>query len=430
MIKIVKQLFLLTNIIVVFIFAASCETSTEYKREAITYNQALDKNNKATKKNNTYNISQENLADHSEILNIGLLLPLSGKYYQIGKSLLNSAQLALDRTGNDRVIFHVVDTGNNEELLQNLYNIISKELDIVVGPVFSENIIKVSQMLKDNNITTITLSNNSDMQTNKFFVSGITLEDEITELFDYSYNNGLKRFAVIIPDSQYGKKVKKKIEEIKSSNDFLEIEYAFYQPSQPNYYEVTKKISNYEKRKLELDDKIKILKSLNSKEAEDELKILEKRDTLGNPNFEAIAILTQNFNELSNFSTILPYYDVDPNEIQYIGNSVWYKEQAIKEPGLQNGYFTSLNIDTKKNFDEDYFYFFNKKPHPLASLSYDMIGLICKLHLENKNFKSDMLLTQAGFIGVNGLFKFEKNGKVSRKPKIYRIKKHGFKLIN
>ena len=46
--------------------------------------------------------AQENkfIEKENKIFKIGLLLPLSGEFYQIGKSLLDSAQLALEKTNN------------------------------------------------------------------------------------------------------------------------------------------------------------------------------------------------------------------------------------------------------------------------------------------------------------------------------------------
>ena len=75
-----------------------------------------------------------------------------------------------------------------------------------------------------------------------------------------------------------------------------------------------KKISNYEKRKINLENKIKQLENENSDQAIKELKKLYKLDTYGELDFEALLIFTQSFDELSNLSSILPYYDVDPKK--------------------------------------------------------------------------------------------------------------------
>ena len=235
---------------------------------------------------------------------------------------------------------------------------------------------------------------------------------------------------MIIPQNEFGMRVKNEFDKFKSNNNLSSFKYTFYETDSPDFYEVSKKISNYEERKLNLEKKIQYLENKNTEEAKKELRNLERLDTYGELNFEAIVIFARNFQEVSNFSSILPYYDVDPKKIQYMGNSIWSKNQALKEPGLANGYFTSLNINTRSKFESSYIEIFNTKPHALATLTYDIVGLISKLHLMESNFTIDMLHASQGFIGVDGWFKILPDGKVKRKPRIYKIKNQNFTLLN
>ena len=47
-----------------------------------------------------------------------------------------------------------------------------------------------------------------------------------------------------------------------------------------------------------------------------------EKDTLGEVDFEAVIIIARSFSELTNFISILPYYDVDPKKVKFIGNSM------------------------------------------------------------------------------------------------------------
>ena len=90
------------------------------------------------------------------------MLPLSGQHYRIGRSLLNSVQLALEERGDKDIIFKIIDTGDEEKLLPELYNVLSDNIDFFVGPVFTNKVNKVSQIIKKEGIPLITLSNNSN----------------------------------------------------------------------------------------------------------------------------------------------------------------------------------------------------------------------------------------------------------------------------
>ena len=121
-------------------------------------------------------------------------------------------------------------------------------------------------------------------------------------------------------------------------------------------------------------------------------------------------------------SSILPYYDVDPKKIQYLGNSIWNKDSIIKEPGLNNSLFTSLDHESTTSFKKEYLEIFNQKPHPIASLAYDAVGMVISLNENKKPINVSSLTTKQGFRGINGTFKFYSNGNIERNPSIYRVK--------
>ena len=426
------KLILIFCLALIAISVSGCETTvispqTNMKENYQSKEINTDKNVGISKKN----INKEKIEDSSynKSVKIGLMLPLSGEHYRIGRSLLNAAQMALEKINGNNLIVYIADTGDDRLLLENLYFLINKEIDVLIGPVFTDKIIKIKDILIENEIITISLSNNSELIENRFHAFGLTLEDEINELLVYSLARNFKRYAVVTPDNNYGRRVKKYIEKFNSINNQLKFKFIIYDEESPDFYEVSKLISDFENRKIKLEYEIELLKKVDSIENLEKLKELEKLDTYGELDFEAILLLTQNFNELSNLSSILPYYDVDPKKIQYMGNSLWSKDQALKEPGLENGYFTARNIDSRKIFETAYAQIFKDKPHSLATYTYDLIGLISKIQSINNNFEIQLLYSDKGFIGTDGWFRIHENGKVSRKPNIYKIKNQKFKII-
>ncbi len=427
-----KKTFYIIVLILLPLTLIGCETSNNKQLKTLSYNQTLNTENK---NNNTIpqlsEFSNEVLKDEkNKKLVVGLMLPLTGENYIIGRSLLNAAQLALDKTNQKNIVFKIIDTGNEKDLLKNLYTILNDDLNIIIGPVFTEKINQVKEIIKSENIPIISLSNNSDLEGNGVFVFGLTLEDEINALLNYSLNNDLSKYAVIIPDNEYGKRIKNEIENFKVKDTSLVFKYVFYNSKSPDFYGISKTVSDYEERRIKLENEIELLEKDSSENASKKLKKLKKLDTYGELDFQAILILTQNFDELSKLSSILPYYDVDPKEIQYMGNSIWSKDLSLKEPGLDGGYFTTFNIDYQRNFEEEYFNIFAHKPHALASLTYDLVGLISKLHLNSNFFTIEQLYVDAGFVGINGWFKINRNGKVFRQLSIYKIRNQKFVSLN
>ncbi len=408
---------------ILFLTLISCETSNKSNIRTLTYNQSLNTDYSKEKiLNKTIN--------EKKILNVGILLPLSGKHYQIGKSLLNSAQLALNKTKEKNIVFKVVDTGNEDNLIKNFYEVLEQDIDIIIGPLFTKNIEKLRDIIVEKNVTTITLSNNSLLQEENILVFGLTFEDEINTLLKFSINSNLSSYAIVLPDNEYGRRIKDIFELYKSNNNSVSMKYELYNTKEQNFYNIAKNISDYELRKVNLKNEIEKFKKLGTEESKSKVSKLEQLDTFGELDFEAIIIITQNFTELSNLSSILPYYDVDPKKIKYMGTSQWNKQQALKEPGLNGGIFTAMDREKWDLFAGDYFGVFQQKPHILATLTYDLVGMISKLHSDDNIFHPDKLYYPSGFVGVGGWFKMNKDGDVLREPNIYKIKNEKFYLIN
>ena len=416
---------ILLVILAVFLFIG-CETTNSGQ------NNSVNKIQKFQKYESTENISNNNnpITKEEKIINIGIMLPLSGKHYLIGRSLLNSAQLALEKTNQKNIEFHIVDTGDVNRLTNNLNYLIKKKVEIVIGPVFTDNVKRVKNIVDQNNLTIISLSNNVDNESKNIYVFGLTARDEINKIIDYSVEKNLKKYSIILPNNYYGEKIKNTINKVQLSRKDFFVNFIYYDPLNPDFYEVSKTVSDYENRKIKLEKRLEELSKINSQSAKEKVKKLEKLDTYGELEFDALIIFAQNINEVIALSSILPYYDVDPKKIQYIGNSTWAKKQVLKEPGLQNSFFSSIDLDSMKHFEEIYKETFKTKPHPLGIFIYDLVGLIAKLNPNDSKFKDQMIRFNEGIVGKAGWFKFHTMGKVIREPLIFQIKNQDFILIN
>ncbi len=407
----------------------NCETNQLPSKKTLTYNQTqlLE----TIEKDEDPDTQGSNLEEkNKKIFKVGLLLPLSGEFYQIGKSLLNSAQLALEKTKNENLKFYLVDTENEGQLYQNISYLISNEIDLVLGPVFTNNVMKVKEYFSDEEIPIITFSNNSEVGERNIYVFGLTIEDELNRIYEYSNERGINKFAVVAPDNQFGKKLKNEINKIHNKNNNSSSEFIFYPTENPDYYKIAREVSNYDKRKLDLDNRVKFLKELKTESSLKELKLLKKKDTLGELDFEAVLVIARSFSELTNFISILPYYDVDPKKIQFMGNSTWGKELILKEPSMKNSYFSSLDLNGQSRFKKEYRNIFKNNPHSLATLAYDLVGLISSLNIEHKNITKEILHSDLGYIGINGWFRFDESGRVERRPLIFHVGSDKFIIKN
>ncbi len=363
-------------------------------------------------------------------IKVGLLLPLSGTNSKIGKSLLKASQLSLAKTKNNNIKLFIKDTENkNKNIISSYYELINENVDIILGPLFSKNIELINPISADEKTIIITFSNNTEIKNKNTFISGITPENEIKEILNYAITNGNSRFGVILPNNLYGLRSKKLIENLLLENQGRLVKLVLYDPEKPNFYKIAKIIGNYDQRKFELEKKLMELKSMNTADSDRKYKILKNKDTLGELNFDSLYIGAENIEHVSMLASILPYYDVDPKKVMYIGNSLWSNNIALKEPALEKGIFPNINQIKYESFELEYQSTFQNKPHKISSLAYDLIGLISSLQKNNQNINIHNLTNINGFVGSNGLFRFTSDGNIERSLSIFQIKNQKIREI-
>ena len=366
----------------------------------------------------------------NQIINIGLMLPLTGPHYSIGQSLLNASQLALYTSKNSNINFIVKDVGETKNLTKSFYELVNDDVELIVGPVFSEKLKVLNPMSRDENVKLISFSNNIDITSKNLSAFGLSPEDEIEKLFRYCDSKNLKRIKVILPENIYGNKIKDKILNLKKLDLNIDSKFFYYDPKNPDFYEVSKRVANYETRKENLKNEISRLSEFTDEISKAKIKKLKKLDTYGELNFDALLIIVNKFDELISFSSVLPYYDVDPKKIQYLGTSTWNKTAIVKEPSLNGGIFTDIDQDSLQKFINHYEKYFKEKPHELAAFAFDIIGLIAKLQSKDGSLTKLKTIETVSYSGVTGKFRLLNSGRTSRTPEIYKIKNETIVKLN
>ena len=427
------RIYLILAITIIFY---GCETTTtQIKNENIK--KTIDfVGNKKTDSISEETYDEENKTDINndnelnQIINIGLMLPLTGPHYSIGQSLLNASQLALYTSKNSNINFILKDVGETKNLTKSFYELVNDDVELIVGPVFSEKLKVLNPMSKDEKVKLISFSNNIDIASKNLSAFGLSPEDEIEKLFRYCDSKNFKRIKVILPKNTYGNKIKDKILNLIKLDLNIDSKFFYYDPKNPDFYEVSKRVANYETRKENLKNEILRLSEFTDEISKAKIKKLKKLDTYGELDFDALLIIVNKFDELISFSSVLPYYDVDPKKIQYLGTSTWNKTAIVKEPSLNGGIFTDIDQDSLKKFINHYEKYFKEKPHELAAFAFDIIGLIAKLQSKDGSLTKLKTVETVSYSGVTGKFRLLNSGRTSRTPEIYKIKNEMIVKLN
>ena len=123
------------------------------------------------------------------------------------------------------------------------------------------------------------------------------------------------------------------------------------------------------------------------------------------------------------------YTDILPEKIYFIALNQWFDESLLKEKNLQPIYFPSINKENYDKFINTYYETFNEYPNQLSFLSYDLVGLVYYLALQNNLIiDKKIFLKKNMFIGKMGIFEVKDN-KINHTLNFYKTEDNNFKKI-
>ena len=107
----------------------------------------------------------------------------------------------------------------------------------------------------------------------------------------------------------------------------------------------------------------------------------------------------------------------------------WFDESLINETSLQPLYYPSINKKNLDNFKKKFNKEFGLEPNHLSLLSYDLVGLIYYLSLQNEVSEiSKVFKKKSSFKGKIGIFKIH-NNKIYHKLNFYEVSNGKIKEI-
>jgi len=303
---------------------------------------------------------------------IAIILPLSGANQHIGKSMLDSGYMALFEAKSTKSILVIDSATDKNTFRKNIEDIIAKGIKTIIGPVFAEDTKIVASMIKGKDISLISFSNDSSLAEKNIYLMGFLPENYVMAANIEAKNHDIKDMYFLLPSGKYGEKIIDIANRLKTNKYGVSIAGSeFYQDKLTEQIEkITHEVSLNNNRKM--------------------LVISEKKEK---------------------FDIIISYFGQDYLESNnlWVVNLAHFSDQELEKYHLKNLLFVNVDNINSKNFDQMLLKKYKHKPSKLNSLAYDAVIL-------SATIKSNQELTsEAGFTGINGFFKFNKNGLVERK---------------
>ena len=371
---------------------------------------------------NIYCLANETEQDES-VLKIGLIVPLTGKDQEIGKSVLNSVRLALSKIKDEEIeIFPVDNNSSPEKTLLAAKKLEGDGIKIVIGPIFYENLIYLEEI---ENIIFLSLSNKTQSTPKNVITIGVNAESQIKTITDFLKKEKLSKTIVLIPRSNFENEIKKAL--VNSKHKFLNIYSYDVDPSKLTSQ--IEQITSYKERKKRLERRIKILEKSELEKDKRKLEELKKKYTLGKVKFDSVIVADFDEN-LKSITTSLSFTDVTSEDVKLITLNQWFDRSLFKESSMEKIFFPSINFKKYNQFKEFYFENFGYFPYEISILSYDIMGLIYyALKIQKDDIKKYVLNNKKEYIGEAGTFSFG-NKKVDHKLNMYQVSENKFIEVN
>ena len=359
---------------------------------------------------------------------VALLLPLTGSQSGLAVAMLNAAQLALFHFADKRMELLIHDTrGTPEGAADAAALAIGDGASVILGPLLADSVRAATPAARAANVTVLGFSSDRSVAGDGVFTMGFLPDAEVQRVVGFARSRGLRRFAALVPDNDYGAQVVAALDRAAEGAVISRVQ--FYDPGAGDFSAAVRQLANYEARRGALESQRFQLKARNDEIARRALKRLEKLQTVGDLPFDAL-LVADGGKRLQAIAALLPFFDVDPAKIKMLGTGRWEEAGLGAEPALVGGWFAAPPPAARSGFEALYRKTYGKSPHRLATLAYDATALAAVMARGGADFSAEALTQASGFLGRDGIFRLLAEGVTERGLAVLQVGDRGFKVIS
>jgi len=353
-----------------------------------------------------------------KILNeIEILLPATDNQ-NITRDFINAFELSIYKKNVQNIQLNI-NTYKDKTELNNIILQKASPGQMFIGPLTSadtENIFKACSK----SVLFFSFASDRKQADKCVYLINFFPEDDLLTLFNNFKTDS--KIALLYPENNYGLYINSIIDSFATKSNSIIINRASYKEDLSNARDAIKKLSKYELRKHELERQKTILKAKNDEASKKALKKIERFETIGALEFSHL-ILPDYSVRLLQIAPLLPFYDIDPQKIQFVGTGVWDNEAFFSEPSLQGSIFPGVPQSERRKYFNDYYLKYREQPTRTITIPYDLIGILEYIINNKLNLKETHQLLNdksISFDGIDGKFSFKKNI-ISRKLNVLKI---------
>jgi len=351
-----------------------------------------------------------------EIKRIAILLPFSAKSERLraeANSMLQAAELSLFARAEDDVLLIALDSaGTPQGAEQATKTALAQGADIILGPILAGSVKASGRAARKSGTPVIAFSTDTSVAGNGVYLLSFPPEAEVKRITQFAVQGGARKFAYLGPDSVYGRRVLGEYrQQVSALGGVINGVETYVGKDITVMQDPAERLARLYKDKYDAD--------------------VKAGKTMSNPAYHAV-LLPEGGTALRSLAPLLPYFadEITPANVQFMGTGLWNRDEAAREPALNGGIFAGPDLEGKLAFNAKFEAVYNEEPSRLASLAYDAVNIAAYVTDGEKQERQARITAPEGFLGVDGLVRFNASGAPERGLAVYQIKNGRFVVID
>lgn len=315
---------------------------------------------------------------------VALLVPLTGGNGGVGQSIANATQLAVLDTRNDRIRITNYDT--NLGAAAAARRAIADGNKLILGPLLADDVRAVAPIARAAGVPLIAFSNDTSVAGDGSYVMGYAPAESIARVVSFARSKGLTSFAGLVPNGLYGERASTALLRAVEGEGGQVVTLQTYDRAPGS---ITAAITRMSK----------------------------------NSSYQAVLIADSG----GTAAAAVPMLRKNGGaSAQILGTDLWNAESAITSaPALNGAWFASVSDNLYRQYAVKYRARFGVAPYRLSSLGYDAVLLTVRIIRDwaiGAPFPTSRLDDRGGFAGIDGAFRFGRDGVAERALEVQEIR--------
>ena len=315
---------------------------------------------------------------------IALLVPMSGRNGAVGQSIANATTMALLDTNADNLRITTYDTAKGPEAATR--QAIAEGNKLILGPLLGSNIASVTALARAADVPVISFSNDTVAAGPDVFIMGHVPEQSIARTIQYARTQGSQNFAIIAPDGEYGARAEQAARSAVAAYGGNLV--------------WTERFARGNTSIVSAAERLKAHGGFDTVLIADGARLAA----------QAARVLKSDGNGAT----------------QLLGTELWSGEGSVtRASALRGAWFSAVSDNRYKRFVDSYEARFGSQPYRIATLGYDAVLLTLRVARDwrvGRDFPDGALRNEDGFLGLDGAFRFHRNGLVERAFEVREVR--------